>query len=992
MKYVTTVILLLFCFTFSFAQKEGEMLLKKKSVVLGSGSIISNQDGIYYVPDSIVDVINSVVLGDSIKNGTKQKGDIFGYTYDTTFSFMIKNSIKDTEGLHPINFAEFKDSLVIKVGDFKWILKETPKNVLCVGKSISLKNEALLYDTLRHFYYLDTHNGNGKLSITHFDVKADIRLFINNEEVPLKYNNDMYKLPSERVIGINDSVVIDAGIYQWRIYPYSEPEDKKPETNYLFWIMLIGDAIAVLAAIVLVYKRCRKITSKKHEKKKEIEEAKKWLDSLNSDEKRKEINLVSGSEEENNFDKLLNELSEKINDKSIDGIRAAKAKIDEFISNLKVIGGDKEGQSSGHESTDISNEPKVNEQNTEVALGSDNSVVANGGEVSAETVEIEETKENEQKEVDLIERIAKLIEKATDGKVQLLQELKEEKEPSFDGYIRYHIDKSTRVRPSTVGKFWDASKDEKKGESIDGQLEHFVIKLDEEIRKTKQLPQKDTWDYKATFSEIYSKLSQRQKDGFGIMAVQEMKRRKLKGNDESFETFCKSLLETQNKADSIKADEDVLRDCVNKDTIPEDVKDALAIKFVIALNERIKEESHRLESNDVTLESLFKELLEKHIEVPHLVAEVEEKALELSKEKIQMIQNELDKKNDECNMLNEKMLEREKEYEVVTRKKNEEIKAAGLKALNDLEEARNTYLNNKMAMENKHKDELGRERQKLEAEKISHKQELKKLQSLHEKELEEQKRKAEKSENDAVKKISDDKNEMERQLNNKIDDLSIDLTNEKIAHEHDVDNFKVWFLNYIDDIQEVISLAVNAIKESANDTHSDKLRSFVNERIMKNDELGMESFFVKLTDVVNKSEMKSIDEFKEGIKSVLLECFDSDRPTWLDILTRLYLYSKANFVACQFVDNGLDLCEVGAAFHTVETLLSRFKIDLVYPELFEESFDSDKYEDRALRDIDSYVDGIASHVNASDSIVDLYKVGYKTDGLLQKKPIVSSFS
>ena len=127
------------------------------------------------------------------------------------------------------------------------------------------------------------------------------------------------------------------------------------------------------------------------------------------------------------------------------------------------------------------------------------------------------------------------------------------------------------------------------------------------------------------------------------------------------------------------------------------------------------------------------------------------------------------------------------------------------------------------------------------------------------------------------------------------------------------------------------------------------------------------------------------------MRKCFVGCLDMKMPTWLDVLARLYLYSNVDFISAQFASKGINMTRVGEAFMATNTILSQIGVELIMPTLFADHYNEDKYDLKDIRNIDSYVDDIANHVKSPNEIIDLYTLGYKVEGVLKEKPIVSKF-
>ena len=1003
MKRYLALVVLLFSCPVLWAHTSGALTIYKNKIVLPSRvELKPDSKGYYIVSDTITDIVNKIQLGDDVvkKNKNtgekeKQKFSIEGYGYDKVFSTTIRASMNESEGIKKLEFAKFQDSLLIKVDTLKWLLKPMQKRILKKRDGFSLTDTDFLYDSNGSFYYFDTIKKKKEFTFTHFEIFDSIRLFLNNKEIRLQKIGNLYMLPSEMKVSSKDSVEILVGCDTLKIYPYPIYNKTPPIpptitiTKNRYWLMFAGDVLAVLFVFVWLSWNLIKLVKKKEQEHtlliNESKDLRNRADSI--------INQLR-AEKDDELIRLRDELAECLKKKEVVNTKKVTEELKKYLNECQS---QQEKTSLINESKDLLNradsviQKKRQEQSDEKE---DNNKLKdlkeklekyiedidnNKEETQAikneleKCLEQEEARETINEQIDLerdkaeketVERIAVLLEQATSGtfkKESIIKELNGKSLSFIERYILKEIEDCTKGCPLTVGKIWSDVSKENIGKSAHQKMDGFVRMLNDKILEPPQQVQIPVWDENLSFSEIFDKLSLKQKNGFYTKVLQLLKEKKLKGKDDTLDNFIISLLETQTKAESIRPKEYVVRDCVKNNNIPEDVKDELAKRFVAVLNERIKDEPLRLSADIITLESLIVELLEKHIEVPHLNEEVDEKVNIIVKEKENQIntrlQGEMNKK------LQSQLNQKADEYAKAIRSTKKEYE-------NNLKIARKFYQNNeeknRKALADKEKELLN-----LANQFKTDKQTL---------------------ENQYNIKLEEEKTKQQKEFDNKIASINDELTTEKQQHLIDLSKLKDYCLATIADINSVMISVTTSINKAASGSSSDGLKSLVFDSILDNDELGMESFFTQLNEVISNSEVKSIGEFKEEVKTILMQSFSTYRPTWIDVLTRLFLYSKEHFIAYQFVENELDLCEVGAAFYMAENLFKSFGIDLVYPKLFDESFDAEKYEDRSLRDIDSYVEGLVTHINKADAIVDLYMVGYQINGKLEKKPIVSRFS
>lgn len=240
--------------------------------------------------------------------------------------------------------------------------------------------------------------------------------------------------------------------------------------------------------------------------------------------------------------------------------------------------------------------------------------------------------------------------------------------------------------------------------------------------------------------------------------------------------------------------------------------------------------------------------------------------------------------------------------------------------------------------------------------------------------------------------LEQQKAESEARLNNTIDEISNTLSVEKDAHAADVVKLQDFLAAYIDMIKQTFEVVNSSIKVAYNGPDKTiPLAQMVTKKIVKNNVFSFEDFEDSLNGVLQSSTGKSVAEVKDSLRTVFVNCLSEEMPTWIDVLARLHSYTKVPFIAEQFIKQGLDLSCVATAFQFTKSLLGILDIEITYPELFIDKFNRDDYEAKALRNIESYVEDINSHVTEENVIIDLHTVGFKVNGEIKELPVVSKF-
>ena len=142
--------------------------------------------------------------------------------------------------------------------------------------------------------------------------------------------------------------------------------------------------------------------------------------------------------------------------------------------------------------------------------------------------------------------------------------------------------------------------------------------------------------------------------------------------------------------------------------------------------------------------------------------------------------------------------------------------------------------------------------------------------------------------------------------------------------------------------------------------------------------------------------MKSVEEVKAALSVVFEDCLKEDDPTWLDVLVRFYSYTQVRFLSDKLADLGIDVSRVVTAFQSTVVLLHQFGIEINYPKLFVDNYDSERHDQKQVLNILSYLPGIENDIREQIGdneklIVDLRTVGYCVNGEVKEKPVVAKF-
>jgi hypothetical protein len=191
----------------------------------------------------------------------------------------------------------------------------------------------------------------------------------------------------------------------------------------------------------------------------------------------------------------------------------------------------------------------------------------------------------------------------------------------------------------------------------------------------------------------------------------------------------------------------------------------------------------------------------------------------------------------------------------------------------------------------------------------------------------------------------------------------------------------------------IISNTFNQVRQfvsgACNDVYNESpLPSRFIQLVQDNDGFPLETFKVQLQEIL--SEDTEFEKKKTKLHDLFMQALSAN--SWIHGLTRMYLYVQLPEIAAQFEGDGLDVRDIKTAFVLTEHLLNVVDIKLSYPNLFIDQFNDTLYEVESLADVRDYVNNVNELVgNRHDIIIDLHRVGYASQGQVQK-PIVSIFN
>lgn len=202
------------------------------------------------------------------------------------------------------------------------------------------------------------------------------------------------------------------------------------------------------------------------------------------------------------------------------------------------------------------------------------------------------------------------------------------------------------------------------------------------------------------------------------------------------------------------------------------------------------------------------------------------------------------------------------------------------------------------------------------------------------------------------------------------------------------------FNAYLSTMRTVLEKIGDNTKAACNDAaDSELLRNAVETNILYENPAGDYEYFCKdLLKSIEETYRGDADCIRKAIRATVCEYQQSSRATWIDVLVRLYLYSRVPFISEQFLARNIYPADLARGVEALTELLAMGGLSLTWPELFRTQIDEGDFDFETIRNIDSYVDDVAGHVGADNVVIDLYCVGLAEGEEVIKKPIVSLFN
>lgn len=204
---------------------------------------------------------------------------------------------------------------------------------------------------------------------------------------------------------------------------------------------------------------------------------------------------------------------------------------------------------------------------------------------------------------------------------------------------------------------------------------------------------------------------------------------------------------------------------------------------------------------------------------------------------------------------------------------------------------------------------------------------------------------------------------------------------------------KATFDAYLATIRKVLERIGSNTRAACEDTpNGEMLRKAIDTKILADNPAGDYEYFCKdLLRAIGEVQQGDAAAVAAAIKATVREYQHSSRATWMDVLVRLYLYSRVPFISAQFLNKNVSPADLARGVEALTELLAMGGLTLTWPELFRTRSDEGDFEFESIRNIDSYVDDVAGHVSSDNVVIDLYCVGILDGNVVFKKPIVSLF-
>ena len=428
-------------------------------------------------------------------------------------------------------------------------------------------------------------------------------------------------------------------------------------------------------------------------------------------------------------------------------------------------------------------------------------------------------------------------------------------------------------------------------------------------------------------------------------------------SNRTLDDLIKALLDQEEKIKGIGLPQEISSEK------KQEIEDEAIEQLVKSLNAKIVESDKKVTRNNIL------ERCSIAVNAPSSASEIERKAEELAAERVKAAEIAQSKAEGQVEML------------------KGQLKEAEEKAIN----AKDTYIQNVENLKEQHKAALQEQETLLNKEKDT-------LEARMTKEKEDLEAKLKEEKDVLETKLNNEKEELQTKLNKEKNAIQELLDIEKDIHHQDLQKLHNYLEEYIKGIRTTFNLVSESLMQ-ANKGNDAMMKKIISD-IVDNRTYSLDYFDEKLQGVLKDAEsaetMKSVEEVKAALCVVFEDCLKEDDPTWLDVLVRFYSYTQVRFLSDKLADLGIDVSRVVTAFQSTVVLLHQFGIEINYPKLFVDNYDSERHDQKQVLNILSYLPGIENDIREQIGdneklIVDLRTVGYCVNGEVKEKPVVAKF-
>ena len=326
-----------------------------------------------------------------------------------------------------------------------------------------------------------------------------------------------------------------------------------------------------------------------------------------------------------------------------------------------------------------------------------------------------------------------------------------------------------------------------------------------------------------------------------------------------------------------------------------------------------------------------------------------------------------------------------KEYKDAKENANKELKEGKEKAAKELKEAKEKA--DKDLKEAKEKADKDLKEAKEKADK-----ELKEAKEKADKDLREAKEKADKDLKEAKEKADMNLKMVKDKADMDLKEAQNSIANKDKEIKSKNEELKSNAIEYKNRVVSLLTKMQGELEQSLNEVEGESpLQDLIRKQIIENKTLPLKET-IKQIETLDDNSINNLDEIQKSIAEKVKKMLDEPYPTWFDVAVRLYVYSQSPFVAKQLTEKNMVLSKIGAAVAPIVHSMKELGITIIMPNLFKDRFDTEEHELQPVKDINRYVKDINTQVSTTDTIVDLYMVGYKDnngDQILKKASVAT---